>query len=245
MDENPHEGVAPNTIRGNTRDDDAGASAGEIDAGGSAGEIDAGGSAGEIDAGGNSGEDASGGNAGDEIRDVEVGDEPQFSIDVPGSKPRFDYLRMGAGTLVGLAIVGIVLFSVTDLSSLVLPMEDRYLDVLVPPTEDGSEPFVLAELEQRLIGNTLSVDGRVTNMSLEEVGNVVAVVRAEDTTGRFPATLEIPVVPSILAPEETGSFSMTVTLREKPNGYSIRFKLENGPFVPHRDERGFGFFSVP
>ena len=38
---------------------------------------------------------------------------------------------------------------------------------------------------------------------------------------------------------------MTVTLREKPNGYAIRFKLENGPFVPHRDERGFGFYSVP
>ncbi len=94
-------------------------------------------------------------------------------------------------------------------------------------------------------GNTLSVDGRVTNVSSDGVENVVAVIRAEDTTGRFPATLEIPVVPSILAPGDTGSFSMTVTLREKPNGYSVRFKLENGPFVPHRDERGFGFFSVP
>ena len=176
---------------------------------------------------------------------VEVDGEPQFSLDLPGSKPRFDYLRIVSGTFIGLVIVGIVLFSVTDLSSLILPMEDRYFDVLVPPTEDGSEPFVLDELEQRLNGNTLSVDGRVINMSSEEVENVLAVIRAEDTTGRFPATLEIPVIPSILAPGETGLFSMTVTLREKPNGYSIRFKLENGPFVPHRDERGFGFFSVP
>ena len=177
--------------------------------------------------------------------DGEIDGEPQFSLDLPGSKPRFDYLRIVSGTFIGLVIVGIVLFSVTDLSSLILPMEDRYLDVLVPPTEDGTEPFILDELEQRLNGNTLSVDGRVTNVSSDEVENVVAVIRAEDTTGRFPATLEIPVVPSILAPGDTGSFSMTVTLREKPNGYSVRFKLENGPFVPHRDERGFGFFSVP
>ena len=177
--------------------------------------------------------------------DGEIDGEPQFSLDLPGSKPRFDYLRIVSGTFIGLVIVGIVLFSVTDLSSLILPMEDRYLDVLVPPTEDGTEPFILDELEQRLNGNTLSVDGRVTNVSSDEVENVVVVIRAEDTTGRFPATLEIPVVPSILAPGDTGSFSMTVTLREKPNGYSVRFKLENGPFVPHRDERGFGFFSVP
>ncbi len=189
--------------------------------------------------------DEPGANTGDEIRDEEVGDDPQFSLDLPGSKPRFDYLRIISGTFIGLVIVGIVLFSVTDLSSLILPMEDRYLDVLVPPTEDGTEPFILDELEQRLNGNTLSVDGRVTNVSSDGVENVVAVIRAEDTTGRFPATLEIPVVPSILAPGDTGSFSMTVTLREKPNGYSVRFKLENGPFVPHRDERGFGFFSVP
>ena len=64
----------------------------------------------------------------------EAGDDP-FSLDLPGGKPRFDYLRIIAGTFIGLVIVGIVLFSVTDLSSLILPMEDRYLDVLVPPTE--------------------------------------------------------------------------------------------------------------
>ena len=190
-------------------------------------------------------DDEPGANTGNETRDEEVGDVPQFSLDLPGSKPRFDYLRIVSGTFIGLVIVGIVLFSVTDLSSLILPMEDRYLDVLVPPTEDGTEPFILDELEQRLNDNTLSVDGRVINVSSDGVENVVAVIRAEDTTGRFPATLEIPVVPPILAPAETGSFSMNVTLREKPNGYSVRFKLENGPFVPHRDERGFGFFSVP
>ena len=172
-------------------------------------------------------------------------EEPDFVLGSPGDVPRFDYLRMGAGVFIGLVIVGIILFSVTDLSSLVLPMEDRYLEILVPPTEDDSEPFVLDRLDHRLSGNTLTVDGQVTNVSMVAVENLMAVIRAEDTTGRFPATLEIPVIPSSLEPEELGTFSMTVTLRERPNSYSIRFKLENGPFVPHRDERGFPFFTVP
>ena len=186
MDENSREEVDPDAAVGNAQDDDAG---GDAD--------------GEVGGG-----EVGGGEVGvAEVDGEEVDGLPQFSLDVPGSKPRFDYLRMVAGVFVGLAIVGIVLFSVTDLSSLILPMEDRYLDVLLPPTEDGSEPFVLDELNQRLNGNTLSVDGRMTNLSSEPVENVMAVIRAEDTTGRFPATLEIPVIPSILAPEETGSFS--------------------------------------
>jgi hypothetical protein len=179
------------------------------------------------------------------LSESEEESEPEFSVNVPGSVARFDYLRMTAGVVAGLLILGIVLFSVTDLSSLVLPMEDRYLDILVPPTEDGSEPFILTELEETLDGNTLRVDGRVVNSSLEPVENVVALIRAEETTGRFPATLEIPVSPAVLEPDETGTFSMTVTLRERPNSYSVRFKLANGPFIPHRDERISPFFTVP
>ena len=111
MDENSREEVDPDAAVGNAQDDDAGGDAdGEV-GGGEVGVA--------------------------EVDGEEVDGLPQFSLDVPGSKPRFDYLRMVAGVFVGLAIVGIVLFSVTDLSSLILPMEDRYLDVLLPPTEDG------------------------------------------------------------------------------------------------------------
>ncbi len=168
-----------------------------------------------------------------------------FLLDVPGSKPKFDYLRMGAGIMSGLVIVGIVLFSLTDLSSVVLPMDDRYLDVLIPATADGSEPFTLNELNHELEEKTLSVAGWMTNRSEVEVENVIAVITARETTGRFPATLEIPVDPGLIPPDGTGMFSMTVTLREKPNNYSIRFKLENGPFVPHRDERALQFGIRP
>ena len=168
-----------------------------------------------------------------------------FLLDVPGSKPKFDYLRIGAGAIAGLVIVGIVLFSFTDLSSVVLPMDDRYLDVLIPTTADGAEPFTLNELNHDLSEKTLSVTGWMTNRSEVEVENVIAVITARDTTGRFPATLEIQVDPGLIPPDGTGTFSMTVTLREKPHNYSIRFKLENGPFVPHKDERWLQFGVRP
>ena len=185
-------------------------------------------------------------NPGEEIgRKEDQSEEPDFLIKVPGSRSKFDYLRIGAGVLAGVSIVGILLFSTTDLSSVVLPMEDRHLDVMIPTTEDGLEPFVLNELSHELSENTLSVSGVMTNRSGEEVENVVAVITARDTTGRFPATMEIPVDPSPLLPDDSGSFSMTVTLREKPDNYSIRFKIVDGPFVPHKDQRGLSFEVRP
>ncbi len=162
---------------------------------------------------------------------------PDFLIrNTEYSKPKLDYRRMAAGIFAGLAIVAITVFSVTDLAAILLPMDDRYLEVLIPRTEDGSEPLVLNELNHVLLENTLSVTGRVTNHSSNPVENVVAVITARDTTGRFPATLEIPVDPETLEPEEFGTFAMSVTLRQKPDHYTVRFKLDNGPFVPHRDE---------
>jgi hypothetical protein len=164
-------------------------------------------------------------------------EEREFSLDVPESNPRFDYRRIGAGVVAGLAIVAIGVFSVTDLSQVLLPMDDRYLAVLVPETEDGTEPFVLNELSNELNGNSLAVSGRLTNNSIEAVEYVVAVISVVETTGRFPASVEVPVDPPLLEPGESGAFSMSVTLPQKPNSYSVRFKLQNGPFVPHRDER--------
>lgn len=160
-----------------------------------------------------------------------------FTLDTTGQSSRFDYWRMGSGVIAGLALVGILTFSFTDLSSVLLPMDDRFFDVLIPITPDGTEPFALNELNHELYDKTLSVQGWMTNRSEVEVENVIAVITARDTTGRFPATLTVPVDPTLILPEGTGTFSMTVTLREKPNNYSIRFKLENGPFIPHKDQR--------
>jgi hypothetical protein len=156
---------------------------------------------------------------------------------IPGADPKYDYVRILAGVVIGLAVLAIGVFSFTDLSSALLPMDDAYLTVLIPSTEDGSPPFVLDELSHDLSGNSLSVSGRVTNNSLRELENVLAVVRVEETTGRFPATLEVPVDPSPLPAGETGQFATSVTLPQQPDEYSVRFKLQDGPFVPHLDNR--------
>ncbi len=166
-------------------------------------------------------------------------DDPDFDLGVPRSEPRFDYLRMAAGVIVGLGILAIGLFSFTDLSVVLVPMDDAYLDVLRPSAgDDSGYPFVLNDLGNTLEGNTLTVTGVMTNNSTEIVENILAVIEVEETTGRFPATLEIPVDPEAIEPGETGAFSMSVTLRQRPNSYKVQFKLLNGPFVPHRDERG-------
>ena len=166
-------------------------------------------------------------------------DGKDFDLGVLGSEPRFDYLRMAAGVIVGLGILVIALFSFTDLSLVLVPMNDEYLDVLRPSAgDDSGYPFILDDLGNTLEGNTLTVNGVMTNNSTEIVENVLAVIEVEETTGRFPATLEIPVDPEAIEPGETGTFSMSVTLRQRPNSYRVQFKLLNGPFVPHRDERG-------
>ena len=166
--------------------------------------------------------------------DVPVARDPSA---IPGAEPKYDYVRMLAGVVAGVAILAIGVFSLTDLSSVVLPMDEAYLEVLVPRTEDGTYPFILEELSHELSGNTVSITGRVQNNSLEDLENVLAVVRVEETTGRFPATLEIPVDPSPLPAGESGRFETAVTLPQLPDEYSVRFKLEDGPFVPHVDNR--------
>jgi hypothetical protein len=162
---------------------------------------------------------------------------PGFALRPDASGRDRDFLRIGAAIVAGLAIVMIVVSSVTDLSEAFVPMEDVYLDILIPETEDDTLPFALNELSSALEGNRISASGWMTNMSLEPVENVVAVITARETTGRFPETVEVPVEPARLEPGDSGSFSVSVTLRQRPNNYSVRFRLEHGPFVPHSDER--------
>jgi hypothetical protein len=158
--------------------------------------------------------------------------------------PERDYLRIGAAVFVGVVILGIVVFSVTELSSGFLPMDDRYLEVLQPETEDGVLPVALNELANLLEDNQISVSGRVTNTSLEPLENLMVVITARETTGRFPQTLEVPVEPAVLEPEEIGFFSLAVTLPQRPDSYSVRFRLENGPYLSHSDARTYSF-EVP
>lgn len=182
----------------------------------------------------------------DETQDNRHPDEGGSPAEIPGAEPKYDYFRMLAGVAVGLAIVAIGVFSLTDMSSVLLPMDDAYLEVLVPEAEDGTFPFILEELSHDLSGNSISITGWLTNNSVEDLENVLAVVRVEETTGRFPATLEIPVDPSPLLAGESGRFETAVTLPHQPDEYSVRFRLEGGPYIPHLDNRaGAGEIVVP
>jgi hypothetical protein len=169
-----------------------------------------------------------------------------FSLHMSRSARERDYLRIGGGVVAGLAVLGILLVSFTDLSTSLLPMDDRHLRVLLPETAEGALPLTLTNVENDMDGNRVSVEGAVTNTSLEAVEDLLAVIALEETTGRFPETVEAPVEPVLLDPGDSGRFAVSVTMQQRPRSYSVRFRLADGPFVPHADGRGPAFeISIP
>jgi len=140
------------------------------------------------------------------------------------------------GVAAGL-IIFIILTMTTAVASKILPMSDDYLLVMIPAAPDGAEPLGLKSLNYAANENAISVDGSIMNRTAEPMSNVVAVVEMQDTTGRFPQTVEVPVQPQALAPQATGTFSAMATLQEKPGSFVVKFRFADGPFIPHRDER--------
>ena len=63
---------------------------------------------------------------GPEVSFVEI---PSFSLPFLGPRPRLDYPRIIAGTLIGLAVLAIALFSLTNLSVALLPMDELYMNL--------------------------------------------------------------------------------------------------------------------
>ena len=141
----------------------------------------------------------------------------------------------------GVAIAGIVLILATMTTSIaahILPMSDDYLQAMIPAAPDGAESLGLTMLTQDFNGKTISVSGTVTNRTKEPLANVLAVVLMQDTTGRFPQTATVPVSPSTIPPQGSATFMTMATLQEKVAGYTVNFRFEDGPFIPHKDERG-------
>jgi hypothetical protein len=108
---------------------------------------------------------------------------------------------------------------------------------MIPIAPDGGEPLALTSLKHEITDKTISVAGSVMNRADRPMSNVIAVVEMQDTTGRFPQTQEIEVMPIELAPQATGMFMAMATLQEKPSGYLVKFRFADGPFIPHKDER--------
>lgn len=142
---------------------------------------------------------------------------------------------------IGVAIVGVLFIfatMTTNVAARLLPMSDDYLQAMIPPATDGAEPLGLTMLNYEIKEKTISVTGSITNRTKETMSNVQAVIQMIDTTGRFPQTAEVPIMPAELPPQGTATFMTMATLREKPGAYTVKFRFADGPFIPHKDERG-------
>lgn len=135
-------------------------------------------------------------------------------------------------------IIFILATMTTNLAANLLPMSDDYLIVMIPSAPDGAEALGLTLLSHEIKEKTISVTGSVRNRTNETMSNVIAVVQMTDTTGRFPQTTEVPLMPADLMPQATGTFMTMATLQEKPGLYSVKFRFADGPFIPHKNERG-------
>ena len=163
--------------------------------------------------------------------------EREFKLDTRFSDSSQTQLRTAAIVLAAAGLAIIALTMTTGIASHLLPMEDRYLQALIPLAPDGAAPLTLQTLEYNDDNDILSVTGNVANRTDFTISNLQAVVEIRDRFGLVSETVTIPVEPRDVPAREKGSFQTGVKLREKLSGFSVKFRLAEGPAVPHKDER--------
>jgi hypothetical protein len=172
-------------------------------------------------------------------------EDNDFHIDLTFTGQKRDYARPIAAVVAVAAIIFIIATMTTGVAARLLPMSDEYLQAMVPSLADGSEPLGLTTLSQDITDKTMTVTGTIMNRSDQSMSGVLAVVQMQDTTGRFPQTVTVPVMPADLQPKASGSFVAMATLQEKPGGYLLKFRFMDGPFIPHKDDRGPAISITP
>ena len=168
-------------------------------------------------------------------------DNEDFHVDLTFSGQDKRHARPIGIVVACIVIVFIVATMKTDVASRVLPMSDDYLQALIPVAPDGAEPLSLKRLEQEITDKTIVVRWTIANRTDYVISNIAAVFEMQETTSRFPQTVEVQVEPADLPPKGTGNFMATATLQEKPAGYLVKFRFADGPFVPHKDDRATTF----
>src|SRR4030095_7180098 len=108
-------------------------------------------------------------------------EDQEFHVDLTFSSQDSRKTFLIASIVAGAAIVFIVLTMPKSLSSHLLPMNDEYLQVLVPVAADGAEPLGLKSLEHQIKENTITVSGTVQNRTDYTVSGLLAVVEMQDT----------------------------------------------------------------
>jgi hypothetical protein len=176
---------------------------------------------------------------------VPTPENDDFHVDLTFTGRETNYARPIGYVVAVAGIIFIIATMTTNLAARILPMSDEYLQVMIPIAPDGGEPLGLASLTHELTDKTISVSGSIMNRADRPMSGILAVLQMLDTTGRFPQTVEVPVMPSDLAPQATGTFMAMATLQEKPGGYIVKFRFADGPFIPHKDERGPAISITP
>lgn len=163
-------------------------------------------------------------------------DNNNFHLDLTFTGKNRDYSRPIGVVAVIVGVTFIFVLMTSNLASHILPMNDDYLQVLVPAAPDGKEPLALKTLDQQTTDTSISITGAVSNRTDFPISGLRAVIDAQDTAGH-PVTVEVPVTPNDIPSQGSGSFQANVNLPQKPSGYSLQFRLYDGPTIPHRDER--------
>lgn len=168
-----------------------------------------------------------------------------FHIDLTFTGRDNNYARPIAIVAAAAGIIFIIATMVTNVAAVLLPMNDDYLLAMIPLAPDGTEGLGLTSLKHEINEKTISVSGSIINLSEKPISDVIAVIQMLDTTGRFPQSAEVPVMPAELEPQATGMFMAMATLQEKPGGYTLKFRFADGPLIPHKDDRGPAITITP
>jgi hypothetical protein len=139
----------------------------------------------------------------------------------------------------GVGVVVVLFMIITGIGRNRLPYSDYFFAVRAPEAADGSEALSLQSLTYKDNGKTVEIAGSIMNRTENPISGLLAVLAVTDKYTLPVETVSVPVEPSKLDPMGMGTFQTTVTLAEHGfGGYSLQFKLpDNGPFVPHKDER--------
>jgi hypothetical protein len=171
-------------------------------------------------------------------------EEKDFHFDLVASGPQKSYARPTGIVIAAVTIVFIIATMTTNVATSILPMNDEYLNALIPLAPDGAEPLSLQKLEHETAGKTVTVRGVIGNRTEYPLKDMLAVIQIQDAQGIFQDPLEIPVDPPEIPVEGTAAFQGSATLSEQLGGYIVKFRIADGPLVPHKDDRA-SFFILP
>ena len=163
--------------------------------------------------------------------------DDEFKLDTSFTDPSDKWHKPTAVVAAIVMVVGIILTMTTNVAAWLLPMDDSYLTALIPQAPDNAEPLSLKTLDHVINDKVLTVKGSVGNRTDYTVSGIAAVIQPLDIYGLPLTPVEVPVQPVDLPAHAAGTFETTVGLNDRPSGYSVKFRLVDGPFVPHKDDR--------